>query len=112
RVLVTGATGFVGGHLVRALLDEGREVHAVLRPSSDPEVLGDRRDRVVCHTHDGTTKGLVSLMQAAHPAVVFHLAALFVAEHRPEDVEPLVRANLLFGSQLLEAMTACNVPSL
>lgn len=109
RALVTGATGFVGSHLVRALLDGGWEVHAVLRPSSDPAALRDLLDRVVCHTHDGSTAGLVSLVRAANPGIVFHPASLFVAEHRAEDVEPLVRSNLLFGSQLLEAMTACNV---
>jgi nucleoside-diphosphate-sugar epimerase len=112
RVLVTGATGFVGGHLARALLAEGHEVHAVLRPSSDREALGDLAGRLVCHTHDGSTAGLVSVVRAADPGVVFHLASLFVAEHRPEDVEPLVRSNLLFGSQLLEAMAACRVLSL
>ena len=31
RVIVTGASGFIGQHLVRALLDEGVEVWAVLR---------------------------------------------------------------------------------
>jgi nucleoside-diphosphate-sugar epimerase len=111
-VLVTGATGFVGGHLVRALLEEGRTVHAVLRPSSDPEALRDLPRGVIGHTHDGSTAGLVSIVRAAHPGIVFHLASRFVAEHQSEDVEPLVRGNLLFGSQLLEAMTACNVRAL
>ncbi len=109
RALVTGATGFVGSHLVRALLDGGWEVHAVLRPSSDLDVLRGVLDRLVCHTHDGSTSGLISLVRAASPVVVFHLASLFVAEHQSEHVEPLVRCNLLFASQLLEAMTACNV---
>lgn len=34
RVLVTGATGFVGGHLVPVLLDRGDDVLAVIRPGS------------------------------------------------------------------------------
>ena len=39
RVFITGATGFVGGALVRALVREGAEVHALARASSSREVL-------------------------------------------------------------------------
>ncbi|QNA88228.1 NAD-dependent epimerase/dehydratase family protein [Massilia sp. Dwa41.01b] len=40
----------------------------------------------------------------ARPDTVFHLAAAFVAEHVPGDIDRLVHANLLFATQLLEAM--------
>ena len=39
KVVVTGATGFVGGALVRALLAEGHAVVGVKRPSSTPSTL-------------------------------------------------------------------------
>jgi dihydroflavonol-4-reductase len=35
KVLVTGATGFIGGNLVRALLRKGYAVRALVRPASD-----------------------------------------------------------------------------
>jgi nucleoside-diphosphate-sugar epimerase len=38
-VLVTGATGFLGGHLVEVLLHRGHEVVALARPSSDASLL-------------------------------------------------------------------------
>lgn len=36
--------------------------------------------------------------------VVFHLASLFIAEHKSEQVEALIDSNLKFGTQVLEAM--------
>jgi nucleoside-diphosphate-sugar epimerase len=39
RVLITGASGFVGYHLIEAALASGLEVFAALRPSSDKDHL-------------------------------------------------------------------------
>ena len=41
RVLVTGASGFVGSHLARALTDEGHEVLAMTRHPDDYEGAGE-----------------------------------------------------------------------
>ena len=35
KALVTGATGFIGGNLVRLLLADGFQVRALVRPNSD-----------------------------------------------------------------------------
>ncbi|NGZ02115.1 MAG: NAD-dependent dehydratase [Nitrospira sp. WS238] len=54
KALVTGATGFVGAAVVRALLNSGVDVRVIARPGSDPsnlrsvqveQVLGDLRDK-------------------------------------------------------------------
>jgi dihydroflavonol-4-reductase len=37
--LVTGATGFLGGHLVRASVDRGEDVRVLVRPQTDPRDL-------------------------------------------------------------------------
>ena len=39
RVLVTGANGFIGAHVVRAALDAGVEVRAMVREGSDQRAL-------------------------------------------------------------------------
>lgn len=109
RALVTGASGFVGAALVRRLLADGWEVHLLLRDSSAADQLPPQAQ---LHRHDGSTLQLVDIMRAAAPEVVFHLASLFLAAHKPEDVERLIQSNLLFSTQLVEAMAVCGVRQL
>jgi nucleoside-diphosphate-sugar epimerase len=49
RVFITGATGFLGGALARALVREGAEVHALARPTADRSAL----DGVAITWHEG-----------------------------------------------------------
>jgi nucleoside-diphosphate-sugar epimerase len=112
RALVTGATGFVGGHLALALARAGCEVHAIVRATSDPAATAALRGQATLHPLDGTPGALAAAVRAAAPDVVFHLASCFVAEHRSEDVAPLVDANLAFPTQLLEALARNGAPPL
>jgi nucleoside-diphosphate-sugar epimerase len=104
RALVTGATGFVGSHLVRCLLDQGWNVHIIIRQSSKLEVISDIVKRLTIHIHTGDIETMISILSKSKPDVVFHLASLFIAEHLPNDIEPLIKSNILFGTQLVEAM--------
>jgi nucleoside-diphosphate-sugar epimerase len=101
--LVTGATGFIGSHLVRKLVLEGWQIHIVSRAGSH---LPDAPEfsHAINHAHDGTTEGMARLVGEAKPNVVFHLASLVLSQHFPKDVEPLILSNVQFGNQLLEAM--------
>lgn len=109
RALLTGASGFIGARLAQRLLDEGWEVHLVLRPGSATEALPPPGPRLQLHRHHGSTVQLVDIMRSAAPDAVFHLASLFLAQHQAQDVERLVQANLLFSTQLAEAMAQCGV---
>lgn len=102
RVLVTGATGFVGRHLVRKLIARGDAVHALVRTTSDVSVLPVETQ---VHRFDGDTAGLRHIVAVAAPDAIVHLASLFRAEHRAEDVVPMVTANVLFATQLVDAAT-------
>lgn len=108
-VLVSGATGFIGSHLVRRLAGEGTAVHALVREGSDAGALAALGSTVTLHRHDGTTDGLMGILANARPETVYHLAARFVAEHQAADIVPLIESNLLFAAQLAEAAVAVSV---
>lgn len=107
--LVTGGTGFVGANLVRRLVTDGWETHVIVRPGSDLSMLADVAQTIRLHVHDGSTEGLINIIRLASPQLVFHLASLFLAQHTSQDIEPLIHSNLLFSTQLVEAMSVNNV---
>jgi nucleoside-diphosphate-sugar epimerase len=73
KVLVTGATGFIGSHLVSALLDKGYEVRCFVRKSSNIEHLKLQGVEIV----SGDLSDPASLAAAVEGAdSVFHLAAI------------------------------------
>ena len=72
RAVVTGGAGFIGSHLVDALLDRGEEVHVV-----DNFATGRRENlngAAQVHEHD-IQQSLDSLFADVRPEQVFHLAA-------------------------------------
>jgi nucleoside-diphosphate-sugar epimerase len=102
--LVTGATGFVGSHLVKCLLTENWYVHIIIRPTSSLQQLQSVQDNLTIHTHDGTIHSMINIVGTIQPSVVFHLASLFIAEHQSEDITNLIDSNIRFGNYLVEAM--------
>ena len=104
RALVTGATGFVGSHLCRRLLRDNWEIHIVVRSQSNLTQINDIDHSGQVHVHDGSTTSMLEIVQSAKPEIVFHLASLFITQHKPENIDDLILSNIRFGTQLLEAM--------
>lgn len=76
KALVTGATGFVGSHLVDALLTAGWTVTALARSASKAATLSERGVRVVAgHLH--LQSALVEAIQEQD--VVYHVAGAIAA---------------------------------
>jgi nucleoside-diphosphate-sugar epimerase len=89
--LVTGASGFIGTHLVARLLSEGRRVTVLVRSSS--VVPAEWRDRVRIIACDDFNESNLRRLVDAPVEAVFHLAACGVKpNHR--DIDEMLRVNV------------------
>lgn len=112
-VLVTGATGLIGGHLVNRLLGEGIRVRVLARPTSNTRTLeargvkvvrGDFRDEKVLET------------AVARADIVFHVAGYVsalgpftIGETNSREWEKYREVNVEFTQSLLGASYAAGV---
>lgn len=107
KILITGATGFTGRSLVPCLQNAGHEVCAVVRPLTDATVLS--RAGIPFFRDDGLRDLQPELVAHGPFDGIVHLASLFLASHRSEDVLPLLTSNVLFSTRLLDAAVRSNV---
>jgi nucleoside-diphosphate-sugar epimerase len=75
RVLVTGAAGFIGAHVVRQLLAAGHEAVPTVRPGSRAARLADVRDRCAVVELDVADRArAVAVLEEHRPDAIVHLA--------------------------------------
>lgn len=99
RVLISGATGFVGSRTVAILRAQGHELLGVSGTRPQQQALGidlvergaSFRDRVL----------------EFRPEVIIHAATYFVGQHLASDIDRLLDANIGCGVELLELAQTC-----
>src|SRR5205823_2392909 len=107
RALITGITGQDGSYLAEFLLDQGYDVHGMVRRSSTEKFdrIEHIRDRVTLHQGDLLdSRSMVDALRASNPSEIYNLAAMsFVAA---SWVQPTLTAEFsgIGVTRLLEAM--------
>jgi CDP-paratose synthetase len=97
-VLITGANGYLGRHLVKKLLQEGSKVIALVRKTSNIEMLTGLQGQLEIVSI--SPEGLEYIFKASEIEVVIHTAASY--GRKGENIAEVVNANLYFPVQLLD----------
>jgi nucleoside-diphosphate-sugar epimerase len=103
-VLVTGATGFAGGHLVRRLRQLHRPVRALVRSAGKAQLLLDQGVEVVL---GDLTRAADVERAAAGVGKIFHVAAVYRTAGHPDDY--YYEVNLGGTENILAAARRCGV---
>lgn len=112
RVVISGATGFVGANLAKHLVDNNFDVYVIVRENSDLKKLNPIKKNIIIFKYDNKLENLIDFFSNAKPFVVFHLASNFIAEHKSSQIDGLISSNISFGLHILEAMKVSGVKRL
>jgi GDP-4-dehydro-6-deoxy-D-mannose reductase len=108
RILVTGITGFAGGHLAETLLaGTGVEIHGLNRSGRWPEEWRHLASRARLWACDlSTATGLPALLAEIQPDQVYHLAAYAHAGKSIDDADAAWTGNLTVTRRFYDAVLA------
>jgi len=112
--LVTGGAGFIGGHLVRALLDTGRRVVVLDVRGFTPEArfaIGDDVDSVALELASiGDQARLLDVFRVHRPDEVVHAGMILDPAYLATNRSTAFQVNVGGVINLVEAMIAFGVP--
>lgn len=111
RVLITGVTGFVGGHLARALLEQGDAIVGVSTRGQWPEDLADLASRVRLEPLDlaDDRTDCADFLARKQPEAIYHLAAQPNPHASVSDPRGTWKINLGGAMNLLEGVRTSGI---
>lgn len=105
NILLSGASGFIGKHLLRFLLDKGHKVYVLIRTGSDVSSL----EPSGIFVFEENIPSLSDYLKDRHIEGIIHLASCYLPQHRPDQIKDLILSNIYLGTALLEAAVSGGV---
>ena len=105
-VLVTGAAGFVGSHLLELLEQEPAQIVAWLRPGTEPLASGSRIIWHAVELHD--RDAVAAAIEAFNPSEVYHLAGVPHIGDSWSHIHETFAGNVLGTYHLFEGLRKAN----
>lgn len=104
NILLTGATGFIGTNLIDTLIKD-HNLFVIVKESFELNF----RESVNTFLFEDNIDDLSKWINENKIDGVVHLASLYLAQHKTDEVKPLIDSNVYFGAALLEALKGTQV---
>jgi len=104
-VLLTGATGFLGSYLLKALVNNNHEVIALKRTTSNTYRIDEYLDKVI--SYDVDTIELTELFKKHSIDIVINTVTNY--GRKDTKISSIIDTNLFFGLKLLEESVVSHV---
>jgi len=108
KVLITGANGFIGSHLLDHLIEDGNyKIGITLRTFSDTWRIKRHIDNLEIFYIDKID--IEDIISKFKPELVIHLAVYYRKEHSYSDIEEMLNTNIIFPTKILDSMVRNNI---
>lgn len=105
KILLTGATGFLGSHLLESFISQGFQVSILKRSTSSTWRINHLLEKVRVYNIDEV--GLDKIFIEIKPEIIIHTACTY--GRNSESLSQILNTNLIFGINLLEESLKNNV---
>ena len=98
RILISGATGFIGSHLMTELIAKNIQCDVIIHKNGFKSILleGAKKNLIKYLTVDDLVNQLNGENHVPYTSVV-HLATYYLRSHESKDVKNMLEANILLG---------------
>ena len=107
KILITGATGFIGGNLI-PLLKKMMPNSKILTLNRDLDIANQKYPRSQYPNCQNIHVSDLNSVIDFNPEITIHLATLTTPNNTSKVVSPMISANIEFGVLLLETLTKCS----
>lgn len=103
-ILITGASGFVGSHVLDDCLKNNFNVHAIFRHSKKNVSFTKKYKKKIFPIFYNNIYEIKNKLTNCKIDYVIHCATHYIKKHDHNDIENIIKSNVLFSTILLDAV--------
>jgi len=104
NILITGASGFVGSHLLDDCLKNNFNVYTILRHSKKNFNFARKYKKKIFPIYYNNIYEIKNKLTNCKIDYVIHCATHYIKKHIHNDIENIIKSNILFSTILLDAV--------